>query len=284
MKIQEACRRAGVTRKAALVAAEQGLLTPARQENGYRDFTEDDVTRLARIAVLRGLGLPGAEIRAYFAGDFAALGRAAMAERLRRQRAEDCQRALEDLARTGDWAAARAALDAIEARESLAERLLRAFPGYFGDYLALHFSSFLQEPLQGEAQRAAFDQVVAYLDGVSVPEFSPEARAFLAQAAEWYTPSRLATLHDAVVEAAEHPKRYLEDHGDAMEAWRQMQSAIPPEHPLWEIRRALAALTSSPGYQEIFLPAMRRLSPAYDRYAQSLAQADAMLGYGEGRA
>ena len=107
MKIQEACRLAGVTRKAALVAAEQGLLAPARLENGYRDFSAEDVTRLRRIAVLRGLGMTGEEIRAYFAGDQAALSRAAMAGHLRQEREAVRQRALEELARTRDWEAAR---------------------------------------------------------------------------------------------------------------------------------------------------------------------------------
>ena len=115
MKIQEACRLAGVTRKAALVAAEQGLLAPARLENGYRDFSSEDVTRLRKIAVLRGLGMTGEEIREYFAGDQAALSRAAMAGHLRQEREAVRQRALEELARTGDWEAARAALEALQA-------------------------------------------------------------------------------------------------------------------------------------------------------------------------
>ena len=85
MKIQKACRLAGVTRKAALVAAEQGLLAPARLENGYRDFSSEDVTRLRKIAVLRGLGMTGEEIREYFAGDQAALSREAMAGHLRQE-------------------------------------------------------------------------------------------------------------------------------------------------------------------------------------------------------
>ena len=115
MKIQEACRLAGVTRKAVLVAAEQGLLAPARLENGYRDFSAEDVTRLRRIAVLRGLGMTGEEIREYFAGDQAALSRAAMAGHLRQERDAVRQRALEELARTGDWEVARAALEALQA-------------------------------------------------------------------------------------------------------------------------------------------------------------------------
>lgn len=275
MKIQEACRLAGVTRKAALVAAEQGLLAPARLENGYRDFSAEDVTRLRKIAVLRGLGMTGEAIREYFAGDQAALSRAAMAGRLRQERDAVRQRALEELARTGDWEAARAALETLQAQESLAERLLDAFPGFFGQYMALHFSAFLQEPIREEAQRAAFEEAVGYLDSVSLPELSPQAKEFLAQASGWYTPAVWEQVHAATLCAAKDPQGYMEAHAQEMEAWQQAKSAIPADHPLREIQQSLAALTSSPGYQQIFLPALRRMSPAYDQYVRQLQQADA---------
>ena len=35
----------------------EGLLCPARQENGYRDYSEDDLTALLRIRLLRTLEL-----------------------------------------------------------------------------------------------------------------------------------------------------------------------------------------------------------------------------------
>lgn len=247
MKIQEACRLAGVTRKAALVAAEQGLIAPARLENGYRDFSSEDVTRLRKIAVLRGLGMTGEEIREYFAGDQASLSRAAMAGHLRQEREAARQRALEELARTGDWEAARAALEALQAQESLAERLLDAFPGFFGQYMALHFSAFLQEPIREEAQRAAFEEAVGYLDSVSLPELSPQAKEFLAQASGWYTPAVWEQVHAATLSAAKDPQGYMEAHAQEMEAWQQAKAAIPANHPLREIQQSLAALTSSPG-------------------------------------
>ena len=277
MKIQEACRLAGVTRKAALVAADQGLIAPARLENGYRDFSPEDVTRLQRIAVLRGLGLAGDGLRAALDGDAEALRRAAMAGRLRRKREEARQAALERLAVDGDWEAARSALEALQAQETIAQRLLDAFPGMFGQYLALHFSAFLNEPLTTAGQRDAFAQAVAYLDGVALPSLSPAAQAFLDEAAAWYTPSLLASMHDAVTEAAGNPQAYLDAHGQEMDAWRQARACIPADHPVMELWRSLAAWTSSPGYQEVFLPALRRMSPAYDRYCRQLAQADAVF-------
>lgn len=152
MKIQEACRLAGVTRKAALVAAEQGLLAPARLENGYRDFSSEDVTRLRKIAVLRGLGMTGEEIREYFAGDQAALSRAAMAGHLRQEREAVRQRALEELARTGDWEAARAALDALAGPGEPGRTFAGRFPGFFR---AIHGAAFFRFPSGAHPRRSA---------------------------------------------------------------------------------------------------------------------------------
>ena len=79
----------------------------------------------------------------------------------------------------------------------------------------------------------------------------------------------------ATLNAAEDPQGYLAAHAQEMESWQQAKAAIPADHPLREIQQSLAALTSSPGYQQIFLPALRRMSPAYDRYVRQLQQADA---------
>ena len=141
--------------------------------------------------------------------------------------------------------------------------------------MALHFSAFLQEPIREEAQRAAFEEAVGYLDSVSLPELSPQAKEFLAQASGWYTPAVWEQVHVATLNAAEDPQGYLAAHAQEMEAWQQAKAAIPTDHPLREIQQSLAALTSSPGYQQIFLPALRRMSPAYDRYVRQLQQADA---------
>ena len=41
----------------------EGLLSPERKNNGYRDYSEEDAERLKKIIVLRRLGIPVAEIR-----------------------------------------------------------------------------------------------------------------------------------------------------------------------------------------------------------------------------
>ena len=42
MKIQEVCQQLNTTKKAIYYYEKQGLIKVTKQENGYRDFTEDD--------------------------------------------------------------------------------------------------------------------------------------------------------------------------------------------------------------------------------------------------
>ena len=57
MLINEVCKRCGLTKKAIEYYEEQGLTRPQIMGNGYRVFSEDDVIRLNKITVLRGLGI-----------------------------------------------------------------------------------------------------------------------------------------------------------------------------------------------------------------------------------
>ena len=63
MLINEVCRECNLTKKAVEYYTEQGLIRPDITENGYRRFSDADVLKLRRIAVLRGLGFSVPEIR-----------------------------------------------------------------------------------------------------------------------------------------------------------------------------------------------------------------------------
>ena len=63
MYIQEAAKLSGTTKKAIEYYCLKGLLNPQSTENGYRDFTDEDVVCLKKISLLRTLGVPVEEIR-----------------------------------------------------------------------------------------------------------------------------------------------------------------------------------------------------------------------------
>ena len=71
MNIAEVERRTGLTRANIRFYEKEGLLSPARGANGYRDYTEKDVETLRKIRLLRQLRVPVPEIRAVQAGEHA---------------------------------------------------------------------------------------------------------------------------------------------------------------------------------------------------------------------
>lgn len=69
MNIAEAERRTGLTRANIRFYEKEGLLTPTRGANGYRDYTEDNVQTLRKIMLLRRLRLSVPDIRAIESGE-----------------------------------------------------------------------------------------------------------------------------------------------------------------------------------------------------------------------
>lgn len=63
MNIKEVETRSGMARANIRYYEQEGLLCPARLENGYRDYSEEDLNTLARIRLLRQLGVPLERIR-----------------------------------------------------------------------------------------------------------------------------------------------------------------------------------------------------------------------------
>ena len=63
LKIHEVEQAVGITVKNIRFYEEQGLLSPRRGLNGYRDYGEEEVEILRRIKLLRKIGLPIEEIR-----------------------------------------------------------------------------------------------------------------------------------------------------------------------------------------------------------------------------
>lgn len=63
MRIQELERKTGLERPSIRFYEKEGLLVPKRQENGYREYSEDDAELLKKIKLLRRLGMSIEKIR-----------------------------------------------------------------------------------------------------------------------------------------------------------------------------------------------------------------------------
>ncbi|MBR3753405.1 MAG: MerR family transcriptional regulator [Ruminiclostridium sp.] len=69
MTIKEMEARTGLTRANIRFYEAEGLITPERRPNGYRDYSEEDLAVLQRVKLLRSLHMSLEEIKAVQAGD-----------------------------------------------------------------------------------------------------------------------------------------------------------------------------------------------------------------------
>lgn len=74
MKIQDLENRTGLERPTIRFYEREGLITPVRKENGYREYSDADIDQLLKIKLLRQLGMSVEKIRALQQGsaDFSA--------------------------------------------------------------------------------------------------------------------------------------------------------------------------------------------------------------------
>lgn len=280
MRMQEICRACGVTRKALDYYEAKGLIAPARTENGYRDFTAEDAARLDEIGLLRRLGLSVEEVRAVlFGGDRRAALRACIARQDgEAQRLAENRRALARLCGAYDVSREKALLDGV--RETVQEKLLLAFPGFFGQYLALHFGRFLDVTPDTDEKRAACAEMLAWLDDVRVPE-ALEALMRELYGTEDFLSSALALeehTHAAIEAMLADPEAYFAQNAERIGAYLAVrQSEAYRNSPAARLTALWTDFQREAGYREVFLESLCRISPAYREYLTNLRRADEAL-------
>lgn len=271
MLIHEVSRLTGLTRKAIEYYIAQGLLSPDTQENGYRDFSPQDVETLEKTGVLRRLGLSAEQIREILADDTGhALQEASVRAELAVQHAQKRRLLLDKLAQGGSYAETRAALDSLEEQRAIIDRLMDAFPGYLGRFLAIHFAPYLDMPISAPEQRAAYDEIIAFLD--DAPPLPEDICRWMDEAAAQLSVEQMTGADRSVRDMVNDPDQFA----------AQLDAALPlaaefHASEAGQFMQSLKRLFSENGYYDVFIPALRRLSPEYDAYSRKLAALDALL-------
>lgn len=275
MYIHEAAERSGTTKKAIEYYCMKGLLSPRVSENGYKDFSEEDVACLKKISLLRNLGVSDEDIRELLSGkDDTALRRTIEKQETILRRRKEQNEMLKELEASQDWDAVYLKAAAAESRQSVTDRLTAAFPGFCGKYLALHFGQFLQEPVRTGDQEKALREVCDYLDSVQL-EVPEELKDCLDEMDTDIGRQAADQADTALSEAAEDPEGWLKNNREIIDQYLEFQKTAEYRNsPGAKLKELIREFNEEQGYNSVFIPAMRRLSPAYDEYLAKLEKAD----------
>lgn len=275
MLIHEVCKKCNLTKKAIEYYGEQGLISPAVNESGYRQFSDDDVEKLTKIAVMRGLGLSVADIRVVLQDN----SQSVLLPMLHKKELEiatmkEKQEIMKQLVNSGDWEAVQLQIETLQNRQSILNRILDKFPGGYGRLVCLHFAPFLSEPIQTADQQQAFETIIGFLDNItiSIPE---DLQEYLANSVANTDLDSMQKVSSVLSAALDDPQKFIASNKEMLEQYQAvMESAEYQASPAYRLKECLNEFQTKIGYQDIFIPAMQRLSSAYRGYYASLQRAN----------
>ena len=285
MLINEICKKCSLTKKAIEYYVGQGLVCPSVQENGYRNFSEEDAERLKKISILRNLGLSIADIRVLLSEQAAfTLKEIAHRQKLEIAALEEKQQLIQELAVNQDWERVHGKLRQLEKKQSILERLQNVFPGYYGRYVCVHFAPYLDEPIVTDEQQEAFNTIIEFLDNTDfdipddlqkyLDEVLSEAATRCGGGIDGFAEKMSVSMREAV----QDPEKFLEKNREIIEIYQAYKKSDEYKaSPAYRLEESLRQFGKLSGYNDIFIPAMCRLSQPYREYQEKSKKADEKL-------
>lgn len=278
MLINEAARKCGITKKAVQYYVEQGLVDPKVLENGYRDFSEEDTKVLKRVVLYRKLGLSIREIRRVLEdrGEISGifyqreleLGQEKVKQEwLKRLAAGE---AIEDL---------EPEIDPLSSNTIIIQKLGELFPGYYGKIIRLHFSRYLTGKVETEEQKKAFHQIIEFFDRVPEIRLPDDLREYLDACMEEGSgeeeTERLRRVLQEQEYALQNLDEFVRNHKKVLDDYQKYRQTEEYQNsPACRLMETMKQICAANGYDDTFIPAMRKLSPLYNEHYEQLLKAN----------
>lgn len=284
MLIKEVCDKCKLTKKAIEYYESKNLMHPQILENGYRDYSDFDISILKEISVLRkcGIGIADiAEIR-NSSNKSAALAKCKYITELRIQRLNDIQKCMDSM--IADYDVNRE-FDYLQTHDedlyTIKEKFVFAFPGNYGLYMSMHFGRFLNGTIETEEQRKAYDAIVQYLDHVDMylpAELSEFLEAFF-NASEKIDALKIEEeTNGKIHEMLTDTDGYLERNREEIEKYIEYKNSDEYRNSeAANIQKFMLDFQKKSGYQEVLIANMKILSPSYAEYLKKVEAANEIM-------
>ena len=278
MLINEVAKQCGITKKAVQYYVEQHMVNPYILENGYKDFTAEDVEIIKRIVLYRRLGLSIPDIKKV-------LEKKDNVKSILYQRTLDMEREkirhsiLKKIAEGEFVENLSSEINEINSKSVIIKRLLDLFPSYYGKFISLNFSRYLTEPIETEEQKNAFQEIIEFFDNVPDMTIPIPLQEYLDQYLELYSgeegTKKINSILQEKQEAVQDINSFVDNNKEILDAYHSFkQTEEYKSSPAYQLMELMKEFCSSSGYYDVFIPAMRRLSPLYNEYYEQMVRAN----------
>jgi len=279
MLISDVCKKTNLTKKAILYYIEQDLINPEILENGYKNFNDGDIETLKKISVLRKLNIPISEIKKFLENNnFESLQKIALKQKFEIENENKKQSLLNNLIDGKNWESISNEIDKLEKNNTILNKLTDAFPNYYGRYICLHFSRFLDceiEIAENKEQKDAYDTIIDFLDNAPDMEFSDGLKELLQNEDFNMNNDSIVDIIKNTESALGNIDNYMEENKKSIHKYLEFKNSEEFKNsPIFELQNVLKNFNESSGYYETFIPAMKRLSKSYAKYHDDLESAE----------
>ena len=265
MLLNEIVKEVGMTKRAIKYYEEKGLLSVKKDNNGYRNYTKEDVETLKKISIYRKLGICIDDIKKLLETNDKRILLDVYHQKLQEKQMQESElKALKDFIDNGDPDKANELLD-YETIENAIESMLPEEE--WADYLISHFKPFLNVKIKTSEQKQALKNILEYCENTTLKTpFMMKLGIKLSGGIVKET----RTADEMISYYRDMSEEEYERLKDGVLKGAKLKTGILKYHPSYVAQRKMMKEYQDKGYNDIFIPNLMILSPKYGEYKRAL--------------
>lgn len=269
MRLNEVIKQVDLSKRAIKFYEEKGLLKTKRDSNGYRNYTDKDISLLKEISSYRKMGIGLSDIKGIL-NDKSVLKQILIEKK---KEITISQNELETLEKFIENNNIEELYDSVDYK-TLADAIQNSIPGFYGYYFLNHFLPYLQIRIQTKEQQEAYNRLIEFWDNTNI------RIPFLMKLNSWIL-FKLNSKKSLIVQIEQIDSQIKEMLNPTEEEYEKLKKKVNEGYKLKNSifykysligisQRKFMKELQNKGYNDIFIPSMITLSPKYKEYHNAL--------------
>lgn len=269
MRLNEVIKQVDLSKRAIKFYEEKGLLKTKRDSNGYRNYTDKDISLLKEISSYRKMGIGLLDIKKIL-NDKSVLKQILIEKKKEITISQNELEALEKFIENNNIEELYDSVD----YKTLADAIQNSIPGFYGYYFLNHFLPYLQIRIQTKEQQEAYNRLIEFWDNTNI------RIPFLMKLNSWIL-FKLNSKKSLIVQIEQIDSQIKEMLNPTEEEYEKLKKKVNDGYKLKNSifykysligisQRKFMKELQNKGYNDIFIPSMIALSPKYKEYHNAL--------------
>lgn len=269
MRLNEVIKQVDLSKRAIKFYEEKGLLKTKRDSNGYRNYTDKDISLWKEISSYRKMGIGLSDIKEIL-NDKSVLKQILIEKKKEITISQNELEALEKFIENNNIEELYDSVD----YKTLADAIQNSIPGFYGYYFLNHFLPYLQIRIQTKEQQEAYNRLIEFWDNTNI------RIPFLMKLNSWIL-FKLNSKKSLIVQIEQIDSQIKEMLNPTEEEYEKLKKKVNDGYKLKNSifykynligisQRKFMKELQNKGYNDIFIPSMIALSPKYKEYHNAL--------------